>query len=826
MVETCQFSVTSCHLCLEQRSNRIQLSHPCPGRNLATDLGAYGSLSYHWASHLMQVTVVSLDITSQAGHWTSHLKQVTVVSLDITSQAGHCRITGHHISTRPLSYHWTSHVKQVNVVSLDITFQAGHCRITGHHISSRSLSYHWTSHLKQVTVVSLSITSQAGHCQQGNITLADTLIKTTKSNQTKAQYIGKIIQVTFDARNYSVAQFLGIPYAKPPVRERRFSLPEAFEADDDTYDATEFKNICVQKKDPTNSCQRDRPMDEDCLYLNVYLPVNVSSASRNETAWDVEEAVYSSFTPVYVFIHGGAFFRGNGNCYDPSKLAAFGEIIVVTVNYRLGALGFASTNDDVIPGNMGLWDQMEAIKWVNRHIRSFGGDPSQVTVGGQSAGSYSSLFQAFNPSGDRLFQRIIAESGTPAARNSVSKVGYETTMELAKALGCGSDILSSPAGVKQCLMQKNATELAETVIPSLVPSSLPFQPTLDDKFISRTVEDYLSRMSPGVESPASLSGPSSFTDRDLLMGYVAEDGEVFYRLWTILLNPEVKNDTTRFEAIHRTINMDTFRWISFQAIASTGKEDIADYDYIINAILDRYVDWEKGSDPNATSNSAVKMLTDAFFAVPLLEVALSHSAVGETGNSEKQVHRGRTFVYKFQLPTTNKIFQETGLSWFEGTDHSAEIPYVFGWESEPHKVEMSKAVMTYWSNFIKYGDPNRNGTINSEMSNEDMAYIFQSDPYATWEEFTSSKQSYLFLSSESETRERPVANGRHFWKSLIPRLMQHSRDMFAAGARGATDRCNVESTSSNAGSKSGVSAVVLALFFASLSKMLHSCHKL
>ena len=189
----------------------------------------------------------------------------------------------------------------------------------------------------------------------------------------------------------------GIPYAKPPVGDLRFASPQAVTladmADDNrVIDATAFGNACPQA---ATTFGNTASVTEDCLYLNVYKPKA------------------SGTYPVMVWIHGGALILGQGPgsviiCPRWSKKA----LVVVTINYRLGALGFLS--HDALgsdSGNFGLKDQVQALKWVKANIKYFGGDPTNVTIFGQSAGGHSVLSLIASPKAKGLFHKAIVESG-------------------------------------------------------------------------------------------------------------------------------------------------------------------------------------------------------------------------------------------------------------------------------------------------------------------------------------------------------------------------------------------------------------------------------
>ncbi|MGD0116594.1 MAG: carboxylesterase family protein [Candidatus Binatus sp.] len=201
-----------------------------------------------------------------------------------------------------------------------------------------------------------------------------------------------------------VNEFLGIPYAQPPIGSLRWLPPKAFGKFSAPFEANAFGSECTQPG-PAGS--------EDCLYLNVYTPVQA------ERAEDASEAAAkkkgSSSLPVMVFIHGGGLTAGAGSIYDPSMLVAQG-VIVVTINYRLGVLGFlAQTALDAEhhdAGNYGFMDQQLALKWVKKNIKAFGGNPKEVTIFGESAGGQSIYCNLASPTAKGLFRGAIAESGS------------------------------------------------------------------------------------------------------------------------------------------------------------------------------------------------------------------------------------------------------------------------------------------------------------------------------------------------------------------------------------------------------------------------------
>ncbi|CAB3258992.1 unnamed protein product [Arctia plantaginis] len=204
-------------------------------------------------------------------------------------------------------------------------------------------------------------------------------------------------QVTRNCNDLSYFAFKGIPYAKPPIDEFRFSVTQPPNLWTGIRDATKSCNICAQLCKKTNTLIGH----EDCLYLNVYTPQLPSTKNK--------------LLPVMVFIHGGGFLFGRGTddaTHGPDFFMEK-EVVMVSINYRLGILGFLSLNLKEAPGNMGLMDQVQALKWIQKNIANFGGNPNNVTIFGSSAGGACVGYLMLSPMAKGLFHKAIAQSGFP-----------------------------------------------------------------------------------------------------------------------------------------------------------------------------------------------------------------------------------------------------------------------------------------------------------------------------------------------------------------------------------------------------------------------------
>jgi para-nitrobenzyl esterase len=249
-----------------------------------------------------------------------------------------------------------------------------------------------------------------------------------------------------DGRSPDVRVYRGIPFAAPPIGDLRWEAPQPAASWTGVRQATQFGNACVQPPFPSNGIYATAPpIGEDCLYLNIWTPAK-SADDR---------------LPVMVWIHGGGFDRGTGAAsgYDGENLASKGAVIV-TVNYRLGIFGFlalpelTAESSHHSSGNYGLLDQIAALEWVQRNIAAFGGDPTRVTIFGESAGAESASVLMASPLANGLFARAIAESGGAFGPLPSLADAEKQGQKLAAKLGATQDVLKT-------LRAKNAADLLQ-----------------------------------------------------------------------------------------------------------------------------------------------------------------------------------------------------------------------------------------------------------------------------------------------------------------------------------------------------------------------------
>uniref|UniRef100_A0A2K5F8B0 Carboxylic ester hydrolase n=1 Tax=Aotus nancymaae TaxID=37293 RepID=A0A2K5F8B0_AOTNA len=268
-------------------------------------------------------------------------------------------------------------------------------------------------------------------------------IRTTHTGQV----LGSLVHVK--GADAGVHTFLGIPFAKPPIGLLRFAPPEPPESWSGVRDATAHPAMCLQDvttldSEVINQVNVTIPsisMSEDCLYLSIYTPAHTHESSN---------------LPVMVWIHGGGLVSGMASMYDGSVLAAFEDVVVVTIQYRLGVLGFFSTGDKHATGNWGYLDQVAALRWVRRNIAHFGGNPDRVTIFGESAGGTSVSSLVVSPIAQGLFHRAIMESGVAVLPGLIADSADVISTVVANLSAC--DQVDSEALVG-CLRGKSKEEI-------------------------------------------------------------------------------------------------------------------------------------------------------------------------------------------------------------------------------------------------------------------------------------------------------------------------------------------------------------------------------
>ncbi|KTF90812.1 hypothetical protein cypCar_00029696, partial [Cyprinus carpio] len=307
----------------------------------------------------------------------------------------------------------------------------------------------------------------------------------SESDLVVATRLGRVqgVRLPVPDRNHVIA-FLGIPYAEPPIGKRRFKKAEPKKPWNGIFEARDYPNACYQFIDTSypgfpgiEMWNPNRMMSEDCLYLNVWVPP--TPRPQNLT--------------VMVWIYGGGFYSGSSSLdvYDGRYLAYTEKVVVVSMNYRVGAFGFLALNgSSEAPGNVGLLDQRLALQWIQENIHFFGGNPKQVTIFGESAGGASVGMHVLSPDSRLFFTRAIMQSGvpnTPWATVSFDEARRRANL-LGKLVGCSE---GNDTELVDCLRNKHPQELIDQEWQVLPYSSLfrfSFVPVIDGVFLPDTPE--------------------------------------------------------------------------------------------------------------------------------------------------------------------------------------------------------------------------------------------------------------------------------------------------------------------------------------------------
>ncbi|XP_017776969.1 PREDICTED: venom carboxylesterase-6-like [Nicrophorus vespilloides] len=245
---------------------------------------------------------------------------------------------------------------------------------------------------------------------------------------------------SYKGRSY--AEFRGIPYAKAPIGNLRFEDPVSVEPWEGKWIANQSTECTqVMHYTPEGGVSLGQ---EDCLHVNVYVPSNKINSNSN---YDV-----------IVHIHGGAFMFGSGDMYAGEKYLMDTNVVLVTLNYRVGVFGFLSTEDENLPGNIGMKDQVMALKWIKNNIKYFGGNPDSITITGLSAGGASVHFHLLSPLSRGLFSKAISSSGSSLNAWTIQEHAIEKTRKVAAAVGCNQKCTKE---LVKCLKTRNAAQLNE-----------------------------------------------------------------------------------------------------------------------------------------------------------------------------------------------------------------------------------------------------------------------------------------------------------------------------------------------------------------------------
>ncbi|XP_077423293.1 cocaine esterase [Vanacampus margaritifer] len=467
--------------------------------------------------------------------------------------------------------------------------------------------------------------------------------------------------------------YLGVPFAKPPVGPGlRLAPPQKVEAWQGVRDASKQPPMCIQHRQflidllqMIDAIAEEVPdVSEDCLYLNIYTPANRALDAK---------------LPVMAWIHGGGFTLGSASMYDGSALAAYQDVVVVLIQYRLGVLGFLSTGDEHLPGNFGLLDQVEALHWIQKHIANFGGDPASVTVFGESAGGVSVSLLLLSPLSNGLIHRAIAESGTAAMDALVSNDPLQIAQVVANASGCS---IESTQAITSCLRNVDIDALLTLAQDPTIKLSI----NADGHFLTKPINELLEKHE--IQNVPFMTGVNDHESGWLIPTFIAPPN------WTEGMDREQVANTMSF--FISNVNEST----------------------VIDLMVEEYIG--AGEDREKNRDGFTEFFGDYLFNIPALKVANVHRDAG-----------ARVYLYEYQHPLN---FLRAKRPSFVKCDHGDEIPTVFGLCFTKHQIrlnatcleeeeQLSRTMMAYWGNFARTGSPNGDGLAHWPIYGTEEKYL-------------------------------------------------------------------------------------------------------
>lgn len=498
--------------------------------------------------------------------------------------------------------------------------------------------------------------------------------------------------------------YYAIPYAKPPVGDLRLKDPQMLSGWGGVRDGSKPPPMCTQLSlmAMLTGVESSVEGEEDCLYLNIFTP-----KPRDQRP----------LLPVMIFIHGGGYQHGSAEEYKPHVLLNE-DIVLVVIQYRLGVLGFLSTEDDVIPGNFGLKDQTMALAWIQRNVPSFGGEPLKTTLFGESAGGSSVHLQILSPKSIGLFQRAILQSGTALCPWAMGARHADVAEYAGNVFNCSTDEGSEK--LLSCLQEADPVKLTSvgyfTAEWLLFPLLL--GPRVDGQFLPAD-PDYL--MKEGRHKRV-----------DLISGITRDDGAIF----TLMT---YANEMARSSLMYDFKNKAPYS-LEFRP------GDVALLNQTV-IIFDRYL---KGLNVDAEhADDVTAMFTDRHFAV-------CHDLTTQLYSATVAPYKNTT--YRFELRhrakrSTADMFQlSIGKHWIP---HMDDLMYMFeGGPILPQledevDLKLRKTILKLWTNFAATGNP---------TPDDSLGFV--------WEPVKGEDLKYLALQPSPAMEEDYRKETRDFWYSL------------------------------------------------------------
>ena len=461
------------------------------------------------------------------------------------------------------------------------------------------------------------------------------------------------------------ASFQGIRYAEPPTGPLRLKVPVPHTPSQDTIDVSKESTIICPQAGKKN--QKDGYSgEEDCLFLNVYVPSNVMMNNSN-----------SEKIPVMVWIHGGAW-TGGSNTYQFQGPKYFMDkgVVMVTVNYRLGPLGFLALGTESSPGNLGLRDQVVALQWVQDNIANFGGDPGSVTIFGESAGAFSVYCHLVSPMANGLFHKAILQSGvvippTSDGNHLTPEESLQITQDFSSLMGCSDqdDLLG-------CLQEQNVDDFVsqgselETARGRRTWYYVPDFTFSENPYLPASVEQ--------------LMASGSFNNEiEVIIGICADEAIAKF-IWYVM-------DWASWDDYRATFDSDGVKWMF-------GREPTPELVSIAHELAEFYV----GSIDNLDSDHGRKIIdmnTDStvlYATKKTLDYLTKHGVTA--------------YTYILTYIGENWGFSAWGIDPI-GVGHADDLQYIweytgdYGYDLNEQDALVRETMTKAWTNFAVLGDP-------------------------------------------------------------------------------------------------------------------------
>ncbi|XP_072751253.1 neuroligin-1 [Anoplolepis gracilipes] len=537
----------------------------------------------------------------------------------------------------------------------------------------------------------------------------------------------------------AVETYYGVPYATPPLGALRYMPPVTPTPWRGTKIADTMPPACPQHPPPPDEklprqrrayLKRLGPVlanqSEDCLYLNLYVPKPPHGSIADSL-------------PALLLIHGDSYSWGAGNSFDGTALAAHGRLIVVSINFRLGVLGFLKTGSKgSAQGNYGLMDLVAGLHWLRENLGAFGGDPERLALLGHGTGAALANFLAVSPMAKELIGRVILLGGSALSPWAVQRDPLTVKRRVAEEIGCPGDIEADD--IASCLRLRSVEELlAVQLNPPRFTSG--FAPFIDGAVLPPTINQNFQPTASSSGLMPIVPGPGAefadFGNRDLLFGLTSEEA------WVNFTEEDLQNgfNETRRDRILRTYVRNTYRYHLHE---------------IYSTLRNEYTDWERGEQsPVAICEGLLSLLGDGQVAAPLLRLALLHSASEGRGYflhfqpGERPSQRGEEIPYLLGIPLLRGEVT-SALSAFDNYTLVDE--------------NLSKLLVHYLANFVRRGDPNGASPLSSGLENG----LTTSPPF--WDSYDSINQLYLEAGHSPEMRSHYRGHKMSLWLNLLPQL--------------------------------------------------------